>query len=328
MKKLLILILLLSQGSFLSAEILSDKYYIGEMPSSQAIGRGGAFVAVGGSAYAAFWNPAGLSLLENNKLGISANIYSETSLDVAILNKKYPLQGQKINFISIVAPQAGVYWRPLVNRVDKSTGTSNGVDYTEKIDVKISVFGLTIAVPHTDEIDFGMNINFIFGTLGLARIKGGIPTATIHYGYGWGLDWGLIYKVSDIFNVGISLLNGPAWIYWDGFGNHALPPILRSGINMQFSELMSVGIDYKKGFYDDSLNDAGIIHLGIEHYLLRNFIIRGGIFGSDFNNHYTTTYTAGIGYRKENYMFDIAFKQFYETKTQVRRFSISGVISF
>jgi len=314
-----------------AASPLSDSYYLGEIPDAAAIGRGGAYCAVCANPYASYWNPAGLAALKCNNFTVSSNMFSESKLDSSAVNESYPLEGRNINFVSVSSPEVGLYWRPLSMRVDRSTWTGGGSEYSLKIDEKINVFGITVAVPHNDRVDFGMNINFIFGTMGYILTDGANTAAEIPYGYGWGLDWGMIYKATPNVNFGLTLLNGPAKIYWEKFSDDTLPPILRAGFDIRLTELMSAGIDYEKGFYDDSRSDESVAHFGLEQYVTREIILRGGVYGRDLDDKYSAVYTAGIGYEKSSCRIDFAVRQFYLNEDEsncVKRFSLSGFIPF
>jgi hypothetical protein len=310
---------------------LNDSYFIGETPGSAAIGRGNAYTAVASSPFASYWNPAALVKNADNIFAVSMDMFTKTSLDSDVIEETLPLEGRKLNYIGVCGPQIGFYWRPLSNRVDSSSGTLAGVNFEETIDEKINVYGITIAVPNSNIVDFGMNINLLTGMIGYSRIANNVPEVVISDGMGWGLDWGLIYRVSEGLNVGAVLMNGPAYMYWDEYDRYQLPPILRAGVDMQLSNLMSLGVDYEKGYYDDSLDDSEIIHVGIEQYVKKAVIMRAGIYGKDLNDKYNTTYTAGIGYRKNGYNIDIAMKQYYLNKdkgSEIKRFILSCYILF
>jgi hypothetical protein len=332
-KNILILSILLSCTSvYATKSPLNDFYFIGEVPDSAAIGRGLAYAGVSGSPYAPYWNPAGLVAMKDNSMGVSFNVFTESDIDSEILKNGYPLQGRQLNFISVCSNQVGFYWRPLTDRVITTTGTVSGVDFEQTVEAKMNVFGISVAVPHTDKVDFGMNINFITGMIGMSRIEGAVAEVGISDGYGWGLDWGLIYKVSDRLNVGLTLLNGPGLIYWEDYDTDKLPPTFRVGIDIQLSQLMSLGIDYENCYGDGSIDNKDIYHFGVEQYVAKGILVRGGVYGSsDFQDKYKNVYTTGIGYKSEKYSLDIAARQYYtdSTKsTRIRRFSLSGVIPF
>jgi hypothetical protein len=333
-KKVIYLLFILFTGGSLivyaADSPLDDTYFLGEVPDSAAIGRGQAYTGVIGSPFAPYWNPAGLVKLEKNGFGVSLNIRSESDLEDDIVKESYALEGRKLNFISVCSNKIGFFWRPLVNRVDKSSGIINGMNYEEELDVKVNMFGVSVAVPHADRIDFGMNINFISGIIGYSKIEGSDPMVEISGGLGWGLDWGLIYRIFDNLNLGLALMNAPAWIYWEEYSKDRLPMIFRAGADLQLNKLMSFGIDYENGLYDDCA-DNDIIHVGIEQYVTKNFLLRAGMYGNDFDDKYKTTYTFGVGYKMASYNIDIAAKQYYlpgNNSEILRRLSLSGIVPF
>lgn len=312
---------------------LNDKYYIGEPPGCAALGRGHAFAGVKGHSFSPYWNPAGIISLARSGVGVSLNLLSETEIESEIIKDSYPLEGRKLNYISVCSNQVGVYWRPLSNRVDKTTGTDQGNNFIQTIDEKINVFGVTVAVPHSNKTDFGMNINIILGILGYSKeIDNDEDELIISDGIGWGLDWGLIYKVTDYVDFGISVINFPAQINWEDFEKDTLPTIFRAGMNLKMSQLMSLGLDYENGLYDEYVNSGrDTIHIGIEQYASKSVLLRCGVYSEDFYEKYENVFTAGVGYHKGGYKLDIAANQYYSGSTEsekIVRLSISGDIPF
>jgi hypothetical protein len=329
--ELLLILLVVPILSYAVKSPLNDSYFIGEHPDSAAIGRGMAYTGVSGSPFAPYWNPAGLMALDKNMMAVSFNAFAESEIDSSIIKNTFPLQGKSLNYIAVCGPEVGVFWRPLYNGSAISAGTISGKTYSEKVEAKVNVFGVSVAVPHSKKMDFGMNINFLTGMIGYSYVYNGDATVEISDGYGWGLDWGLIYKLSPGVNLGVTLLNGPAHIYWEDYSKDKLPPILRAGIDMKLGNSMSVAVDYEKGFYDDSMDDDRIIHLGFERKLSKSLVLRGGVFGKDMEDTHANTYTTGIGYKIKGYSLDFAARQYYlnDSKSSgVKRFSVSGIIPF
>ncbi|MDA3792149.1 MAG: hypothetical protein PF545_00615 [Elusimicrobia bacterium] len=336
MKKLILIILAVfvhgTGNIYGESSPLSDKYYIGEVPGADAIGRGGAFAGAMGSPFAPYWNPAGLAVIKNNRLGVAANILSDSKIDSSIIKKIYALEDRNLNFISVAAPQVAVYWRKLSDRVDISSYTEpGGIEVKTVVDEKLNQFGVSVSIANTERTYFGMNINYLTGILGYSKVRGSTVSVVISDGYGWGLDWGLIFDVSERLNVGLTLLNGPAVIYWEDYSSESLPLIFRGGLDLKMSNLMTLGIDYENGVYDDSVKSNDILHVGIEHYISQNFVLRGGMSGNDLSDKNKTTYSAGIGYKEEGYSVDLSAIQYcikQQEYESVRRFSISGVYPF
>ncbi len=325
------LIIIFSAGSeTAAASALEDAYYLGKMPGGAALGRGGAYSAVRGDYFASYWNPASLAAL-----GESAFVFSSDFLTMGTKDKvkaiSDPLSGGKISYIGIAGPEVGIYWMPLSRVTDKSTGTVNGDYYELKRDIRVNVAGVSVGVRHAENVDFGMNINFLFGTLGEAEILGDSASAEVPYGYGWGLDWGLIYRVSEYLSAGVSLKNGPSYIYWDkGYGRDRLPVVLRSGFEIRLTDLMSSAFEYEHIYADSSVSPRNRTHLGFEHVLTENLTIRAGVYGSNLDREEGRVYTAGLGYSFERYNVDIAARQSGETADDrpVRLFTVSGTMPF
>ncbi|MBN2406460.1 MAG: hypothetical protein JXJ19_02075 [Elusimicrobia bacterium] len=310
---------------------LSDKFFNGEMPDSSVIGRGGAGAGIRGNAFSSYWNPAGASTLDKNKLAVSANIFAHSEEEDGISKRNFPLGGRNINMVAICGKQVGIYYRPLSDRIEESTRTESGMLYEDTVDAKINQYGVTVAVPHSERMDFGMNINYLSGVIGYSSVSGGTADLVISDGYGWGLDWGLIYKTAEGVTAGVSVMNAPAYIYWEDYDDDRLPVIFRAGIDIRLSQLMALGLDYQNGSNCEILPDEETVHVGIEQFLIKSVVIRLGVYGSDFNEEHETVYTAGIGYSKQDVNVDLAVKQYYDTGAGseiVRRVSVSGVLPF
>ncbi|MFW6134315.1 MAG: hypothetical protein ACOC5R_01925, partial [Elusimicrobiota bacterium] len=278
-----------------------------------------------------YWNPASLASFEENVFGVSANVFTESEIDLGIVKDKFSLEGRRLNFLSVVGPQVGLFWRPITNRIDESEKTEDGKSIRETIDEKINTIGITVGIPHTEKADFGMNINYISGVIGYSKVENGKAEVEISDGYGWGLDWGFLYKLTQGVDLGITLLNGPGIIYWEDYDSDKFPPELRVGANVNLSELITVEVDYKRIYADSSVNNTETVHIGAEQKISDYLKIRQGLYGKDFDDKNSNVYTAGIGFVKQGYSIDFAVKQYYtedENSSAVRRYSISGNIPF
>ncbi|MFH1415824.1 MAG: hypothetical protein ABIH89_07055 [Elusimicrobiota bacterium] len=333
MKRIILVFLIVA--SFIRLEAaespLSEIFFAGEIPNSAAIGRGMAYCAVTPSPYAPYWNPGGLVKMQHSMLGVSFNLNANSYTETHVLKDSYPLEGRSLNFISVCGDQVGIYWRPLSSRIDYSSWTVSGIKGEETIEGKISMCGVTVAVPHNELVDFGMNINYISGIIGVSRVEGNDVSLVVSDGYGWGLDWGLIYSVTPNVNMGLTLLNCPAYIYWEDYDKDRLPVFFRTGFDIRLAGLAALGIDYANGPEVGPATGNGIFYFGIEQYVKNNIIARAGVSGKDFNDAYKTMYTAGLGFSSNGYGIDIAFRHYYldnNESSKVTRSSVSGVVPF
>ncbi|MGM0568184.1 MAG: hypothetical protein ACQESB_03075 [Elusimicrobiota bacterium] len=303
---------------------LGDLYFYGEMPDAGAIGMGGARIAVSKTAFSAYLNPAGIANLQQNKYAFSSNVSINSKGDIDAIRDRLPLEGRGINYLSISAPEVGVYYRRLSNRKDEMG--------EEFLDARVSAFGITVALPQDDNMDFGMNVNYITGMAGY--YPGGDENPVISAGYGWGLDWGLIYKASPRINLAVTLHNAPAYVYWENWDTDSLPLLFRAGAGLKLSRLVRAEAVYESGnFKDKRIPQGDILRLGLEQYVHESVVLRAGVFGGerDFEDRHALTYTAGIGYMQEKYSLDLAVKRFYadaDPSAKTDRYSLSGVIPF
>ncbi len=329
MKKIIIILItfiLSASVSFADRSPFSkrDLYFYGEIPDAAAIAMGGAYTASPDTPFAAYWNPAALAQIQNNNLVFSANLSIQSSGDIDSVKKCLPLEGRGINFVSLSAPEVGVYYRRLSKRINETDD-----DY---LDGRVSVFGITVGVEHSASTNFGMNINYISGMAGYYETGNDSPV--ISAGYGWGLDWGLIYKASPLINIGLTLHNAPAYIYWEEWKTDRLPMLFRAGGELRLSRLMSFSVVYESSeFKDKRIKKGDLIRFGIEQRLHESIVLRGGIYGreKDFDDRYSLVYSAGIGYMQDSYGIDTAFKRYYpdgSSSSMTDRYSVSGVIPF
>ncbi|NLB35361.1 MAG: hypothetical protein GX817_06065 [Elusimicrobia bacterium] len=306
--------------SSVSAGLLEGYFYTGEEPGAAAHARGLTYLAHPAGGYAPFWNPASLAREKRQFLAFSSNVVDIDSENLP--DSLDAFRNGRLNYLALVGPEVGLYWRNLSSF--KDVEDENQDNYR---DVRMNLMGVAIGIDHAQNIDFGMNINFLHGTVGFVKKDGAELLAEVPYGYGWSLDWGLIYHIFDNFKAGVSLKNAPGAMYWDkGFGRDRLPVSFRGGINISMSNLMSFGVEYEKWFSDGSIKPGESAHLGVEHFLSKQLVLRAGIYGKNLSKEAEAVYTAGLGYSLDSFSMDIAVRQYGSDLKAGRRFSISAEI--
>jgi len=279
-----------------------DGIPIGAKPS----GMGEAFVALADNADAPYWNPAGLVFLESNLCTFMFDLARSKAKGEDVVNKE-PLQGKWFTYLSFCSGLGALSWRPLSNFREE-----DNPPYSER-EININKYTLSFAIPYSPKISFGMNISYLHGSLGIAQEE---PSAhaNISTGNGWGLDWGIIYTHSPLFKMGISLENGPAYIYWSDYRSDRLPLNLRVGMGIKIAELLTVASDFEQRFYarkNGGQNSLAVYHLGMEYILPRNICLRMGIFGENFSEKRKVSYTWGLGFTEDKYILDFSLKRYY-----------------
>jgi len=273
---------------------------------ARPIGMGESFVALVDNADAPYWNPAGLVFLKSNVCTFMFDLARSGARRKAIVSGE-PLQGKWFTYLSFCSSLGALSWRPLSSFREENNG-----EYSER-EINISKYTLSFAIPSTPKISFGMNISYLYGSLGVAYLDS-LPHANISTGNGWGLDWGMIYTHSPLLKMGIFLENGPAYIYWSDYRADRLPLNLRVGMGLKMAKFLTLASDFEQRFYVKKSSGAkslAVYHLGLEYILTRNISLRLGMFGENFSEKRKVNYTYGLGYTGESYLLDFALKRYY-----------------
>ena len=273
---------------------------------ARPIGMGESFVALANNADAPYWNPAGLVFLESNLSTFMFDLARSGAKRKDIVNRE-PLRGRWFTYLSFCSSLGGLSWRPLSNFREE-----NNSPYFER-EIKINKYTLSFAIPYTPKVSFGMNISYLYGSLGIAQ-EYPLLHANVSTGNGWGLDWGIIYTHSPSLKMGISLENGPAYIYWSDYRADRLPLDLRVGLGIKTAEFLILVSDFEQKFYvrkNGGRKALAVYHLGLEYILTRNISLRLGMFGENFSEMRKVIYTYGLGYTGKSYILDFALKRYY-----------------
>ncbi len=279
-----------------------DGVSIGARP----IGMGESFVALANTADAPYWNPAGLVFMESNLATFMFDLARSGAKRKDIVNRE-PLRGGWFTYLSFCSSLGGLSWRPLSNFREE-----DNPPYSER-EIKINKYTLSFAIPYSPRVSFGMNISYLYGSLGIAQDDPS-PHANVSAGNGWGLDWGIIYTHSPSLKMGISLQNGPAYIYWSDYRADRLPLNLRAGVGIKIAEFLTFASDFEQKFYvrkNGGEKSPAFYHMGLEYVLNRNISLRLGMFGENFSENRKVIYTYGFGYNGESYLLDFALKRYY-----------------
>ncbi len=315
---LLVVFFMTAYGSVL-AEDAPTLYnsYDGVVIGARAIGMGEAFVGLADNADVVYWNPAGLIQLPVNMFSIGFNVQTITKEDINEVFSQDPLKGGKLIYLSFAGNQGGLTWRPLSSFKQNTyiEDTSTNTQTWEEKEIRINEFLLSIGVPYTENMNVGFNLNYLSGSLAVSSKSktGGVwnePSANVSSGQGFGLDFGMLYKMTPFMNLGIMCQNLAAYMYWDDYARDKLPLNLRIGTSLRLSNLLTFAYDFERRFYQNR-EDLEMYHLGMEHLFFKSVAIRYGIYGTDWNDPKQVTYTVGMGYFKDNYFVDIAMRKYF-----------------
>jgi hypothetical protein len=242
---------------------------------ARALGMGGAFVGAASDATAAYWNPAGLSLIDNVEIATihatKSSIQSYDFFNVAFNSGKagcYAISYVRLSVDDIpVTGPSGPTVLSETSYVDQVALLSGGWRFKKK---------------------------FAVGTT-LKFIKNDAFTAT---GTGYGADIGLMYKPKKQLGIGLSIrdFTGGSYFKWKGTNTN---PLYKISPNVKFGlaytneigkrveapggkipvSTLSVNFDMDTLYMSKGLNTY---HAGVEYWYRQFVALRGGAATNGF----------------------------------------------
>jgi len=285
---------------------------------ARALGMGSAFTAVADDSTAAFWNPAGLALLQKSEASF---MHANLSLD------------RKYNFFN--------YAHVLKDKDGKSKGVAalsyirfgiDGIPETRMANRRTDGLALVGDEPATDPdgaYTAGKNVYIFdyfedsetctFGTYArrlAERFYGGVNLKSIRQSLftnsadSWGLDLGFMYKPSEKGSVGLSIRDIGETLEWDTASGHSdrVPVTTTLGVAYKPRSNVTLAADVNKV---QDLNAK--FRAGAEVWLKDYAALRLGSQSGDL--------TLGASFKVETWRFDYSYVD--ETLGEAHRISAS-----
>jgi hypothetical protein len=234
---------------------------------ARALAMGGAFVAVADDSTAVKWNPAGLALLDDTRIG-------GMSTDLFGMGITHQYVGATSTFANF---GIGLGWERASiagGGVDGEGNPTGSFNWSES-----AVIG-TFATNIMDIGLAGANVKYYMADSGLG------DTAS-----GFGFDLGLLVNLGDMFTIGVNATDlGNTAISWDGGATDSITGMYKAGVAMKLvdGKLIMAG---DIGFDGTALGDANV---GLEYKVIDELALRGGVVLTDEFQSYNFTVGAGI----------------------------------
>jgi hypothetical protein len=264
---------------------------------ARAMGMSGAFSALADDPSAAYWNPAGLALLDRPEiLGMLGSYFNDKNRNV-YFSFQYPLP----NDIHLAISTNNLFYSDVAGaREDQYTGS--------------------IAIPLNVLTDKRLLVGANFRYL-LAELGPGNGTAQ-----GAGVDLGILFrqpfKDSTEFRAALVLTDISTALRYDSTGvEQSVPPVLTSGLAYKFDPFTSISADLPWTISDDPLlNGQNLrVRVGAEHWFFDGKLgVRAG-----FTSFLTLPgdFSAGASYRASTWSLDYAYMNHSENLGNSHRLS-------
>jgi hypothetical protein len=222
--------------------------WLTQFTTARALGLGGAYVAAATDPLGALWNPAGLTLMDQDELCFeNARLYEDTginSLSLAVPGSRLPSFG-----VTMLALRSGDFQR--TNELNDALGS---------FETGETAYLLTLAHGITPRLAVGANFKVVQQTVESSR------------GAGFGMDVGGIASVTRDLRVALAVANlgGPTITLRDAPETYAT--VVRGGLALSLFEgrgLVALQADHMKGL-------GTRLHAGTEYWILPTFGLRGG----------------------------------------------------
>ena len=260
---------------------------------ARALGLGRAFSAISNDASAAYWNPAGLGVLRSNEL---MGMYSMLSME------------RQHNYLAMALPTRsfgtfGVSW------INVNVGDIEGRDWmgrlTDSFSNSQNAYFVSWGIPINESIHIGCTAKYITHTLENFQSSG------------YGIDTGLLIKITEYFSLGAMVRDISTKVSWNTNSKieEKFPITTRVGAAFIPMDLpITIGFDFEQ-----IANRKTSYHGGIEFDLIQGLGLRVGYD----NGHISAGGFLSIPLGSTHFQSDYSFGEDPIDRTYVHRVSIS-----
>ncbi len=255
---------------------------------ARALGMGDAYTAICDDVYATYWNPAGLTQIQEHQIG---TMYAIMSFD------------RKHNFLNYAGGLGkdlglGISWINFgVGGIEERDGRGNLIKEFESSE---STYYLSLAKGLGEKFSLGGNIKY----LGHKLLN--------NMASGFGLDAGVLFKPTEALSLGLMFQDIGSKVKWDTPSGHedSFPLNIRGGAALRLlKDRLILATDLEK-----SQLQSMKFHLGAEYKIIKNLTARLGYNDKEF--------TAGAGFGFPVLRFDYGYAADRLRKGDTHRISI------
>lgn len=261
---------------------------------ARAAAMSGAYTAMTNDASAAYWNPAGLSLAQNNTINVMHNDWlwdiSHSFAAVQFVTGEHNL-AFSANYLQIPGIQ-----------IRGTTPTAEPAGNSEAFNLAL---GLSYAREYAEKWHIGLSLKYLFEKYYLATAPG------------WALDLGVIRK--DLFenlDWGLTAQNIGQMSALDEVETR-LPLFIRTGIVYRFADFLDENIELATDLLWIK-DEKTYFRLGLGYEIMEYLVLRTGFK----NGNEEMLLTAGLGIKYGSFHLDYAYAPFEDNLGSSNRISV------
>ena len=296
--KMILLFVILFSNITVHADIGSAFLDIGY--GARPTGMGGAYTAISNDAHSIFWNPAGLTLIQNSQL--------------TMMHTKQ---------FGLVPYGLGAYVTNIGANYMGLAFLTSGDDVLKENSFYGS-YARALNLPFLGKTRIGANLKLRTSSFG--NNKDGGENRSQGTASGYGIDLGFLWSLDKSTNFGIfarDIINNVSYdnTTTDKKYDEIVPPGLIFGLSRQFGKSFLLGFDWEKSLHSDTVEK---FHIGGELSLLEMLYFRGGMW-QNVDTYLNRNYSVGLGLKINKHRFggQIDFSYVMNDLANTPRFSLS-----
>ena len=249
---------------------------------ARPMGMGGAFTALSNDVHSIFWNPAGLTSIEQSQF--------------TIMHTKQ---------LGIVPYSLGAYATKVFGQYVGVSFLTSGNDVLKE-NTMIFSFARALKLPILGSTRFGTNIRYRASSFG--KNEDGGENRSQGSASGYGFDLGFIWQAPGKTNIGLFLRDFANNMSYDNTTRQVkysenVPTSLILGFAKKIHSHTNLAIDFEISLYKDNVDK---IHVGGEVTLLKMILLRGGMW-QNIDTNINRNYSVGVGLNVKKRNFGIQF---------------------
>lgn len=263
----------------------------------KALGMGGAFVSIADDASAGYYNPAGLSQLDQKELVFMHSETFGSLLNHDFLGYVLPLHKSTLAFSLICLGGGGIKITELQNPGEPISASNRPYVKEEKSHGDY-VFIFSYSLGKSKKFFLGANFKLIYRNI------------AVNSAYGAGLDLGALVNLAHNITLGVNLMDFTTTLLaYDTGTKESIYPTFKLGLSTKrkfenFFLTLALDSDIRKEKRRHStqywIGDFSLdTHYGLDLSYLEKFMLRGGFDQGNL--------TLGFGFKVKRFTVDMAF---------------------